>query len=168
MCYFFSLVLTENNIFYDIANHSHSHIIEKYKLVDSCDELVKIEVTPHDYNTMAGWQVKVDQDQTPRWFDRELEEKHVLKVVKAAIKDISVEELQLAAVKQKGHAIQHITNPSEKVQLAAVKQDGYSLRYITNPSEELQLVAVEQNGHVIPFIINPSEKVKALHNTLWN
>lgn len=26
-----------------------------------------------------------------------------------------------------------ITNPSEEVQLAAVKEDGYAIQYITNP-----------------------------------
>ena len=34
------------------------------------------------------------------------------------------EEVQLAAIKQFGFAIQYIKNPSEKVQLAAVSHDG--------------------------------------------
>jgi hypothetical protein len=39
-------------------------------------------------------------------------------------------EVQLAAVKNDGRAIQYIENPSEAVQLAAIKQDGLAIQYI--------------------------------------
>jgi len=74
------------------------------------------------------------------------------------------EDLQLAAVKQDGHAIYYIKNPSEDLQLAAVKQDGHAIYYIKNPSEDLQLAAVKQDGHAIRYIIEkgiePSERVQ--------
>jgi DNA-dependent RNA polymerase auxiliary subunit epsilon len=70
------------------------------------------------------------------------------------------EQVQLAAVQQNGHAIQHIENPSEEVQLAAVQQNGYAIKFIENPSEEVQLAAVQQFGHAIQHIENPSEEVQ--------
>lgn len=72
------------------------------------------------------------------------------------------EEVQLAAVKQYGHAVECIDNPSEAVQLAAIKQGGTALVYIDNPSEAVQLAAVKHNGYAIGDIDNLSEKVKKL------
>jgi hypothetical protein len=71
-------------------------------------------------------------------------------------------ELQLAAVKQDGNAIQHIDNPSEEVQLAAVNKYGRAIYYIKhlNPSEEVQLAAMKKNGTAIEYIDNPSEEVQ--------
>jgi len=45
----------------------------------------------------------------------------------------------LNAVKQNGHAIQFIKNPSEEVQLVAVNQNGNAIQYIKDPSKEVQL-----------------------------
>ena len=47
----------------------------------------------------------------------------------------------LEKVKQDGHAIQYIENPSEEVQLEAVQRHGYAIYHIENPSEEVQLIA---------------------------
>ena len=70
------------------------------------------------------------------------------------------EEVQLAAVKDDGYAIEFITNPSEEVQLAAVNQNGYVIGDITNPSEAVQLAATNGDGDAIQFIDNPSEVVQ--------
>ena len=79
-------------------------------------------------------------------------------------------EVQMAAVKQNGEAIRCIENPSPEVQMAAVNQDGEAIIHIKNPSPEMQLVAVKQNGGAIRFIKNPSPLVvkylKACHNTV--
>lgn len=74
--------------------------------------------------------------------------------------DEADEEVQLEAVKQNGHAIQHIKNPSLWVQLAAVRQNGKSIQHIEHPELDVQLAAVEQNGHAIEFISNPDEQVQ--------
>ena len=52
------------------------------------------------------------------------------------------EEVQLAAVKEYGTAIEYIDNPSEEVQIAAVGKNGYAIQFIDNPSEEVQLVVM--------------------------
>jgi uncharacterized protein YecE (DUF72 family) len=72
------------------------------------------------------------------------------------------EEKQLETVKENGHRIQYISNPSEKVQLETVKENGYCIRYISNPSEKVQLEAVKQTEDSIRCISNPSEKVQLL------
>jgi len=50
-------------------------------------------------------------------------------------KYVVVDDVQLAAVRKDGYAIQFIKNPSEAVQLVAVRKDGYAITYIDNPSE---------------------------------
>jgi hypothetical protein len=158
MCKFYSLVITEGNIYSDIDNHSHSKIIEKFNLekFDREQNLVKIEAIPKYCNTMEDFYITIDQDNIPSWFNLKVESDEILK----HIKKHSLEELQIAAVKKNGHAIQHIKNPSESVQLAAVEQDGYAIQYIKNPSESVQLAAVKQNGYAIQLIKNPSESVQ--------
>lgn len=54
---------------------------------------------------------------------------------------------------------EHYLPEPEEVQLAAVKQDGHNIKYINNPSEEVQLTAVKQDKFAIGHIKNPSEKV---------
>jgi hypothetical protein len=80
---------------------------------------------------------------------------HVIKYIKNPS-----EEIQLAAIKQNGYTIKYIKNPSEEIQLAAIKQDGLAIMYIKNPSERVQLAAVEQDGYAIMYIKNPSERVQ--------
>jgi hypothetical protein len=75
------------------------------------------------------------------------------------IKNPSV-EVQMAAVKQNGHAIQFIKNPSVEVQMEAVRQNGYAIRHIKNPSVEAQMEAVKQHGNAIRHIKNPSVEVQ--------
>ena len=47
----------------------------------------------------------------------------------------------LEKVRQNGHAIQYIDNPTEEVQLAAVRRRGLAIQFIENPSEEIRLIA---------------------------
>jgi len=69
------------------------------------------------------------------------------------------EQVCLEAVRQNGLALAYISNPSEQVCLEAVKQDGLALAYINNPSEQVCLEAVKQSGHALQYINNPSEQV---------
>jgi hypothetical protein len=61
-------------------------------------------------------------------------------------------EVQLAAVRQSGLAVEYIKNPSLEVQCIAVKQGGSSIKYIENSSLEVQLTVVRQNGNIINYI----------------
>ncbi len=70
------------------------------------------------------------------------------------------EELKLEAIKQTGHAIQYIQNPSEELKLEAVKKNGHALKWVNNPTEEIKLEAVKQEGRSIQYINNPSEELK--------
>ena len=75
------------------------------------------------------------------------------------------------SLKKYGRAIKNIIDkgiaPSEEVQIAAVKETGLAIEYIANPSEQVQLAAVTTDSDVIEYIANPTEKVKALHQKLW-
>lgn len=85
------------------------------------------------------------------------------KLIAVLGKDInlqSLEERQLAAVKQDGEAIQHIDHPSVAVQLEAVQQNSFTIQHIMNPSEAVQLEAVKRHGEAIQHIENPSEEVQ--------
>lgn len=63
-------------------------------------------------------------------------------------------------VRQNGHDLQYIQQPSTIVQLEAVKQCGYAIQYIENPSIQVQLAAVNQNGYAIQHIKHPSIRVR--------
>jgi hypothetical protein len=158
MCKFYSLIITEGNIYSDLNEHSHSKIIEKFNLekFDRNQNLVKIEAVPKDYNTMEDFEITVDQDNIPSWFNLEVEADEILK----HIKKHSLEELQLAAVNESGYAIQYIENPSEAMKLAAVNQEGCAIKCIKNPSEAVQLAAVNKNCYAIKYIENRTEAVK--------
>jgi hypothetical protein len=142
MCNFFSLVITKTGLYHLIKNQSHADIIKEYGLQkeDNGFDLVKIEAIPIDYNTMSEFDIKIDQDIIPNWFNLEADRDEILK----AIRKYSLKELQLAAVNQNGHAINYIENPSEKLKLAAVEQNWFAIRYIENPSEKLKLAAANK------------------------
>ena len=76
------------------------------------------------------------------------------------IKYNSIEDEQIAAIKNNVYSFKDIENPSEKVQLAAINKDPDMIKNINNPSEKVQLAAVNRNGHCIVFIKDPSEKVQ--------
>ena len=105
-----------------------------------------------------------------------------MKINEKQLKDSS-ESVQLEAVKQYGHNIRYIENPSLKVQWEATREiadsikwikepsellmedvlsrDGYSYYYLKdrNLSEKFQLTAVRNAGQAIQHIDNPSIKV---------
>jgi 6-phosphogluconolactonase/glucosamine-6-phosphate isomerase/deaminase len=60
----------------------------------------------------------------------------------------------LVAVRQDGHAIRYIKNPSEQEQLEAVRQNGLAVVYITNPSPAVQYEAISQTIEAIKHINN--------------
>jgi len=76
-------------------------------------------------------------------------------------------EVQMAAVNQNPNAIEHIDNPSPELQMAAVTKDAFAIRYIDNPSPELQMAAVNQDGNAIWYIDNLSREALVLHNKLY-
>jgi hypothetical protein len=77
------------------------------------------------------------------------------------------EAIQLIVVKQDGHLIRYIDNPSPELQMAAVNQNARAIRHIDNPSPELQMAAVNKDGYAIQWIKNPSPEAIALHKKLY-
>lgn len=65
-------------------------------------------------------------------------------------------------LKEYGHLIEFIEEPTYEMQLEAVKQRGTSIEYIKNPSFKVQLEAVKQNGYAIEYI----EKAKIVQITV--
>lgn len=102
----------------------------------------------------------------PRMTDQDFLSLHEIEILERYTRDFpgllryASGALQLAAVRQNGHAIRYIRNPSEAVQLAAVRKNGHAIDYISNPSEAVKLAAVRQNGHAIKYIKSPSEEVQ--------
>lgn len=74
--------------------------------------------------------------------------------------DLSIEELQLEAVKTNASYIQFMFEPSERVQLAAVNEDPWSIEKIKNPSEKTQIAAIKSDPSSIRFIKHPPESVQ--------
>jgi hypothetical protein len=70
------------------------------------------------------------------------------------------EEIQLAAVKQNGHAIKDYKKPSVDVQVAAVKQNPNAIEHLVHWKqpipEEVQLAAVTKDGYVIRELLEGS------------
>ena len=65
-------------------------------------------------------------------------------------------------IAEKNNSLVLNEHPSEQVQLAAVREDGCAIDDIINPSEKVQLAAVRQNSQAIEYVENPTPKVKAL------
>ena len=157
MCNFFSLVVTQNGIYHDINNHSHSHIIEMFGIDDVNPDLVRIEAIPRDYSKLDEFDIKIDQDDIPSWFNLDCEHDEILKV----INKYTYMEKTLSCVTQNGYLIRHMT-PKQRtpdVCLAAATQSGYSIQYMTpkQRTQEICLAAVTQDGHSVRYM-TPEQK----------
>ena len=72
----------------------------------------------------------------------------------------------LEKVKQNGHNIMHIDNPTSKVQLEAVKKNGSSIQYIDNPTLEVQIVSLRQSPELKDHK-KINKKLKQTHPEFW-
>ena len=87
MCNFLSGIVTYKNkkVLYDLDDDSHEFLIKTHKLDDTRDvpNFVRVELIPADSNIcnmdLANWNLTVDQDIIPDWFDE--------KAAEAAMKD---------------------------------------------------------------------------------
>lgn len=76
-------------------------------------------------------------------------------------------EMQLAAVRGNGSAIQYIPNPPEIVQMAAVTNKPRSLKYIIHPSKKVQEHAMTFDITAIKYVDNPSEEFQRRAMNDW-
>lgn len=110
MSKFFSLIVTKDNIYYDLDNHSHTHILNKYGIDDKKDsDFVKIEAIPKNYSTMESFNIWLDQDYIPDWFNLGIESEFILK----KIKENSLEELHISCLKQDENLIKFLIKKQE-------------------------------------------------------
>ena len=77
---FFSIVLKNGDIIYDLNTTSYEDLIEKAGVVDDTtdtDELsfVKIAISPNNDVFSEDWSLKIDQSIEPNWFNEEYERK---------------------------------------------------------------------------------------------
>lgn len=75
MCVFFSAILTDKKLLYDIMLDNHEDIIDMYGLDDRsmCPNFVRMQFTPNNgdlfNNDMDQWKLNIDQDFIPEWFN---------------------------------------------------------------------------------------------------
>ena len=166
MCKFFSFIVTQSKILYDLDNHSHTSILEKHGIEDRrlSPEFVRVELIPKvnlESTSIVDFRFHVDQDFRPDWFDSNVEYEACFKEYQKLLNE-NREAFLVSAVEQDGYIIQSIKNPSEKLQRLAVTQKGYAIQFIKNPSEKIQELAVSRNGYAIRYIKKPSEELKEL------
>jgi hypothetical protein len=83
MCAPASFVVTKDKIYWSKKSDSHEEIISEYELhADGVRgaNIVRVEITPvgGDFRLpLNEWNFKVDQDETPKWFDKEAAENRV-------------------------------------------------------------------------------------------
>jgi hypothetical protein len=112
MCNFFSAVITKDGFFYHLDMDSHEDIIEHYKLKDAHvvggvtreANLVRLELTPQDgdicNHNISNWNLRVDQDIIPDWFDKEKAEKLIKDAVQIVFKERFAIDTQIAEIKE--------------------------------------------------------------------
>ena len=77
MCQFKSFIVFKEKIYWDKKKDSHSDMLEDLKVNDdSCfPNFVRVEVVPKDgdifNHDLNNWNIKVDQDYKPEWFEVE-------------------------------------------------------------------------------------------------
>ena len=75
MCRFFSAVVIKDKVLFDMDIDSHEDILVKFGLKDNSPfpNFVRVEVTPKDgdlfNHDLDNWEMRVDQDTRPDWFD---------------------------------------------------------------------------------------------------
>ena len=78
MCDFASLVLTKDHVYIGTTD-SHEQIIKEHNLHEGAGRVnfVRVEITPEDStgDKVENWFYWVDQDEVPKWYDAEHDEK---------------------------------------------------------------------------------------------
>lgn len=72
-------------------------------------------------------------------------------------------EVELAAVRSHGCALQHIKNPTDEMYLAAVTQTGYALEWVPKDAQErnpeLCQIAVANTGYALRYVCDRTERL---------
>ena len=76
--------------------------------------------------------------------------------------NMTIDEIQMEAIKNSGHSFEFMNNPSELVCRMAVSKYPSAIKYIKNPSEELKELALNKDPEKIHLIKDPSEKLQML------
>ena len=100
MCQFFSGIQTKSGILFDMEQDSHEHLIKKYKLDDKTREpdFVRLELVPkkEPWNKdIANWDLTVDQDTLPKWFDEKFAKEDMWNALQLLWKEMLVENVEL-------------------------------------------------------------------------
>ena len=75
--------------------------------------------------------------------------------------------ITMAALYAHWGTIQYFKNPSRQMQLAAVRDNGHAIKYINNPSDEILHVAIATTGDAIQFVKNPSVALQLKAVNKW-
>jgi len=88
MCNFLSAVITKDQILFDYWDDSHENLIQKHHLDDRSinPQFVRVELLNknddiYDQN-VDNWDLKIDQDYIPDWFDKDKSEIKMRKILK--------------------------------------------------------------------------------------
>jgi hypothetical protein len=76
--------------------------------------------------------------------------------------NMTIDEIQMEAIKNSGQSIEFMNNPSELVSKNVISKYPAGIRYINNPSEELKELALKIDPEKIHLIKDPSEKLQML------
>jgi len=89
MCQFFSGIITEKKILYDLDYDSHEKLIKKNGLDDTTmkPKFIRVELLPPNGNifdqNLSKWDLRVDQDIIPKWFNEKQAEKEMRKALQS-------------------------------------------------------------------------------------
>jgi len=85
MCQLKSAIVLKDKIFMPLDYDSHEQMISELKLDDSTKspDFVRVEMVPKDddifNHNLDNWELEVDQDFLPEWFNKKLAEKNCSK-----------------------------------------------------------------------------------------
>jgi hypothetical protein len=85
MCKFFSAIVTKNgDLYYNKFTHSHEDLIDLFNLREGlkADNFIRIEYYPenNDLSDLLSYQLHVDEQSIPEWFNDDLKEQIVNKL----------------------------------------------------------------------------------------
>ena len=88
MCQIKSGIVLKDRVFMPLDYDSHEEMVEELKLNDSTKEpqFVRVEVTPKDgdifNHNLKNWELQIDQDLIPKWFNKNQSEKEAKEKLK--------------------------------------------------------------------------------------
>ncbi len=79
------------------------------------------------------------------------------------------QELCLAAVQQKGCALQYVKEQTPEICLAAVRENGYALHYVNEQTPEICMASVQRSGYTLEYVENqtPDICLAAVQQNWW-